>query len=111
MVSATACRWPWKPRLEILEDRNLLSIWSTVASLPTPRGYLAAVKGADSQIYALGGQDSTNTELNTVEAYQPVTNTWTRSTRRSCGRGPPGSRGPGWSDARPTWRARSTAST
>jgi hypothetical protein len=45
--------------------------------MPTARYDLAAVTGLDGRIYAMGGlrQDGTN-KANTVEAYDPSTNTW-----------------------------------
>src|SRR5581483_6243170 len=30
-------------------------IWTTVAPMPTARGFLAGVRGADGRIYAIGG--------------------------------------------------------
>jgi N-acetylneuraminic acid mutarotase len=55
--------------------------WSTVASLPTGRGYLTAAVGRDGRIYAIGGRAGGSGQrggafLNTVEAYDPRTNTW-----------------------------------
>jgi N-acetylneuraminic acid mutarotase len=68
-----------KPSLEVLEDRNLLSSWTTVAPMPTARFGLAAATGADGRIYAIGGLYGS--VLNTVEAYTPGLNLW--STRAS----------------------------
>ncbi|MDD3792125.1 MAG: kelch repeat-containing protein [Candidatus Bathyarchaeota archaeon] len=50
--------------------------WSTLSSMPTPRaGFgLAVVNG---KIYAIGGINSDNVPLRTVEEYNPVTDTWT----------------------------------
>jgi N-acetylneuraminic acid mutarotase len=50
--------------------------WTTVAGLPGgARDSLAAAKGPDGRIYAIGGWDGTN-HLNRVEAYDVATNTW-----------------------------------
>ncbi len=62
--------------------------WETVAPMPTPRRALSAATGADGRIYAIGGsQNNQNTNLDTVERYDPHTNTWTTvapmPTRRS----------------------------
>src|SRR5690349_18307638 len=73
--SLPARRRPFKPCLEVLEGRNLLSFWSTVAAMPTARWGLAATTGTDGRIYAIGGYN--NGFLSTVEAYDPGTNTWT----------------------------------
>ena len=52
--------------------------WSSVASMPGPRAYLALVTGPDGRIYAMGGvSDATGTWTNEVDAYTPSTNTWT----------------------------------
>jgi PKD repeat protein len=48
--------------------------WATAAGMPTAREGLAAVTGPDGRIYALGGYNGA--PLNTVEAYDPATNTW-----------------------------------
>jgi N-acetylneuraminic acid mutarotase len=54
--------------------------WTTVANMPTARTYLAAATGPDGRIYvyAMGGfQEGNGKRLNTVEAYNTKTNTWT----------------------------------
>ena len=66
-----------QPRLEVLEDRNLLAFWTTVAPLLTARGNLASALGSDGRIYAIGGLDSTFTDVSTVEAYNTAGNFWT----------------------------------
>jgi hypothetical protein len=55
--------------------------WRTVAPMPTAREGLAAVMGPDGKIYAIGGYNFNTLEgyLNTLEAYNPSTNTWTCS--------------------------------
>jgi hypothetical protein len=44
--------------------------------MPTARSYLAVVAGTDGKIYAIGGTDSSGHPVATVEAYDPVANTW-----------------------------------
>jgi len=48
---------------------------STVASLSTAREYLAAAE-ANGLVYAIGGRDSGNNQLSSVEEYDPSTDTW-----------------------------------
>jgi N-acetylneuraminic acid mutarotase len=43
----------------------------------TPRAYLAAVATSNGRIYAIGGSTDLTNPLNTVEEYNPGTNTWT----------------------------------
>jgi hypothetical protein len=58
--------------------------WAAAPDLPTARRNLAAATGLDGRIYALGGDvDSTSsngkaflTAVSTVEAFDPVSNTW-----------------------------------
>jgi Kelch motif len=52
--------------------------WEEVASMPTARAGLAAVRGADGRIYAIGGRDATGRSLRTLEIYDAETDTWTR---------------------------------
>jgi hypothetical protein len=52
--------------------------WEEVASMPTARAGLAAVRGADGRIYAMGGRDATGRSLRTLEIYDPEAGTWTR---------------------------------
>jgi N-acetylneuraminic acid mutarotase len=49
--------------------------WSASAPLPTPRNGVAVV-ALNGLIYAIGGQGTTGV-LNTLEVYNPATNTWT----------------------------------
>lgn len=55
-----------------------------VAPMPTPRSGLAAftATGSDgvTRIYALGGHDAGGTAVNTLEAYDPITDQWTTLT-------------------------------
>jgi hypothetical protein len=60
--------------------------WASAASMPTARAYLAAATGHDKRIYAIGGDNGTGF-LNTVEAYQPATNTWATMTSMPTARG------------------------
>src|SRR5260370_394304 len=74
--SRTGCRLSRKLCVEALEERTLLSSWSTVAPMPTARQFLAAAAGADGRVYAIGGLQFGGGPLNTVEAYDPFTNIW-----------------------------------
>src|SRR5438067_5920422 len=65
-----------RPGLEALEDRNLLSFWTGMASMNVARAELAGAAGSDSQMYAIGGVDSSFTALSSVEAYNSSLNTW-----------------------------------
>src|SRR5437016_5632135 len=68
-----------KPWLEGLESRTVLSSWSTVAPMPTARAFLAAAAGVDGHIYAIGGvvgAQSSAADVNTVEAYDAGSNSW-----------------------------------
>jgi N-acetylneuraminic acid mutarotase len=49
--------------------------WSNGTPMPTAREDLGAARGADGQIYAVGGYNSGG-YLATTEAYNPDTNTW-----------------------------------
>src|SRR5216683_708872 len=68
-----------KPRLEVLEDRNLLATWTTVTPLPTPLGELASVLAPGGQIYAIGGiPDLLGVDaVATVTAYNTAAGSWT----------------------------------
>ncbi len=59
-----------------------LGTWTSRAPMPTPRYGLAGnvVNNSSGQpiLYAIGGLDDNNTVLGRVEAYNAVTNTWTR---------------------------------
>ncbi|MBV9848563.1 MAG: hypothetical protein JO250_02630 [Armatimonadetes bacterium] len=52
--------------------------WSPVAPIPTARLNVAAALGPDGNIYVFGGVSGPNNTptLNTAEAYNPATNTW-----------------------------------
>jgi N-acetylneuraminic acid mutarotase len=64
--------------------------WSTVASMGTARSGLAAATGSDGRIYVLGGHPSPTvgvSALNTVEAYDSSTHTWTATAPMPTARG------------------------
>ncbi|MES2730475.1 MAG: kelch repeat-containing protein [Bacteroidota bacterium] len=54
--------------------------WTTGAPMPIPKAQFAAAKNADGKIYIIGGKGSklplTGPFFNTVEMYNPATNTW-----------------------------------
>lgn len=50
-------------------------MWTTVAPLPAARSDLAAAT-VGGKIYVFGGCDGARAFLNTVDVYDPVTNTW-----------------------------------
>ena len=62
--------------------------WATVASLPGPRDFAAAVTGPGGQIYVLGGNDLTTAAyFDTVLVYNPSSDHWvTLPTRLSSAR-------------------------
>lgn len=47
--------------------------WSTAAPMPTPRASFGMATGKDGRIYAIGGYDTNNAALATVEAFSPST--------------------------------------
>jgi N-acetylneuraminic acid mutarotase len=69
------------PNVDTVEAYNpATNMWKKAASMPTPRFVLAATKGSDGRIYAIGGGSPgppTPAALGTVEAYSPATKTWT----------------------------------
>jgi hypothetical protein len=67
------------------------SPWSTRLPLPTPRSHLAAVLGPDGNLYAIGGQNSTDptrpgTPLATVELFNTKQTAWSAGPSLSVGR-------------------------
>ncbi len=60
--------------------------------MPTARYGLAAAAGSDGLVYAIGGSENSNygsdnsNYLNTVEAYDPRTDTWTTRAGLAVGR-------------------------
>ncbi len=49
--------------------------WMDVAPMPTPRAF-PSVAVLNGQIYVIGGRNANGTELDVVERYDPVSNTW-----------------------------------
>jgi N-acetylneuraminic acid mutarotase len=66
------------PVLGVVEAYNpATNTWTKKASMPTPRGGVAAALGPDGLIYAMGGLTvAAGPAVDTVEAYNPQTNTW-----------------------------------
>jgi len=67
-----------KYRTAVLEYNPVINNWDTTkAPMPTPRAYLATCV-VNNKIYTFGGinNDVTNDGLNTLEVYDPITNTW-----------------------------------
>jgi N-acetylneuraminic acid mutarotase len=67
-----------KYRRAVLEYDPVINSWDTTkAPMPTPRAYLATCV-VNNKIYAFGGinNDVTYDGLNTLEVYDPTTNTW-----------------------------------
>ena len=61
-------------KLFIYDPSN--KVWTGGASLPSPRGALAA-EFVNGTLYAFGGLDSSQTPVNTNWAYNPENDTWT----------------------------------
>jgi len=70
--------WVYDPLTDAWDD-------STRMDMPTPRAYLST-SVFDGKIYAFGGGNATTTALSTVEAYDPVTNTWATKASMPAGR-------------------------
>jgi len=51
--------------------------WTTVASMPTARYYLAAAPDTQGNIYAIGGYNSVSVPLSTSEKYLPSVTLYT----------------------------------
>ncbi|MBX5328720.1 MAG: kelch repeat-containing protein [Candidatus Bathyarchaeota archaeon] len=49
--------------------------WRVKTNMPTARSQAAVIAGDDGKIYVIGGWDGSNV-LNTVQAYDPMTETW-----------------------------------
>jgi N-acetylneuraminic acid mutarotase len=72
---------PTHPELNVVERYDpATGEWSTLPVLPTARYGLAATAGLNGWIYVIGGCSSAvrGVALRTVEAYDPVKNTWHR---------------------------------
>jgi hypothetical protein len=65
-----------KPRLEVLEDRNLLATWTNLAPMLTPQAFLGGALSAQGLAYAIGGTDAYPNAIATVEAYNPNAGFW-----------------------------------
>ena len=52
------------------------NLWTTKASMPTPR-HLLGVGVVNGVIYTVGGYNGSNQRTTAVQAYNPSTNTWT----------------------------------
>ena len=67
--------------LNIVQAYNpATNTWATEANMPTAAIYTAAAAVSNGLLYVFGGQDEVNGNinvLNTVQAYNPATNTWT----------------------------------
>jgi len=50
--------------------------WRTKVPMPTARSQASVVAGDDGLIYVIGGYDGVNPPLDTVEAYDPLTDRW-----------------------------------
>lgn len=62
---------------DAIDPKALRGTWTTASSTGfTPRQGLSS-SVVDGNIYAIGGQDSTFKSMNTLEKYDPMTNTWT----------------------------------
>jgi len=76
----------WRNTLTSVERFNTETGWSDVQPMPTPR-FSLAVAVLDNLLYAIGGYNRDQRELNTVEMYNPRSGQWTTvesmNTRRS----------------------------
>ena len=64
--------------------------WTTVSSMPTPRGGVTA-QTLNGLIYVMGGMDDSGASLDTVEIYDPETDTWSTGPSLQTRRDNPGS--------------------
>ncbi|MGA2423895.1 MAG: kelch repeat-containing protein [Terriglobales bacterium] len=62
--------------------------WSSKAAMPTIRGDMAAVVEKNI-VYVIGGNATDGSRLNTVESYNPATNTWTEEVPLLAGKAEP----------------------
>jgi N-acetylneuraminic acid mutarotase len=72
----------WKPGLSVVEEYDpMTDTWTTKAPMPTARGWGLATSVVDGKIYAIGGTGSSSLWADfrrTVEAYDPLTDTWSK---------------------------------
>lgn len=64
------------PGYTLLSSTRIGNNWSPAPPMPTARQYLAAAIDPQGNIYAIGGFDAKGQSLNTVEVYNPTTQTW-----------------------------------
>lgn len=63
--------------------------WTTKANMPTPRQNLSVTAASNGKVYAIGGEvhHDPASAFNTVEEYDPATNTWTTKANMPTPRG------------------------
>jgi N-acetylneuraminic acid mutarotase len=61
--------------MEVYDPTVATQVWALVTSMPTGRQNLAAAT-VNGKIYAIGGFDVNFNPVNTVEAYDPSSNSW-----------------------------------
>jgi N-acetylneuraminic acid mutarotase/glucose/arabinose dehydrogenase len=72
-------------------DPNITTpAWTSIAPMPTARG-AATAQVINGDIYVIGGLNSSGASLNTVEVYDPDTNTWSTAPSLQTRRDHPGS--------------------
>jgi large repetitive protein len=72
-------------------DPNITTpAWSTIAPMPTARGG-ATAQVINGDIYVVGGMNSSGASVNTVEIYDPETNSWSTGPSLGTRRDNPGS--------------------
>ncbi len=59
---------------------EMLGIWMTRTSMPTPRHSLGVAAASNGKIYAIGGWSEGQINVDTVEEYDPATDTWATHT-------------------------------
>ena len=68
-----------------VEAYNLgTNTWTTVASMPTARGFHASAV-VNGLIYVVGGTGAGGSDVSTVEVYDPATNSWSTSASKTRG--------------------------
>src|SRR4051812_1686163 len=77
----------WQAAHPSVGSADQAASWARVADLPTPRYALAAARGGDGRIYAVGGVSASDLHLARVDAYDPRSNTWTAVAPMSVARG------------------------
>ncbi len=64
------------PGYVLLSSTRIGNSWSPAPPMPTARQDLAAAVDLQGNIYAIGGFDTNGHSLNTVEIFNPTTQTW-----------------------------------